>query len=101
MSCDSLSGTKYFITFINDYNRKKFVYFLKNKSEALIVFKKFKVYAENQTERKIEAIRTDNGREYIHRKFSDFLREQNIVHQKTVSYSPQQTGLMPNALIEV
>jgi hypothetical protein len=42
----SFSGKEYFITFIDDYSRKCWVYFLKKKSEAFENFKKFKVIVE-------------------------------------------------------
>ena len=38
MQAPSLAGTQYFLTFIDDFTRKAWVYFLKNKSE---VFEKF------------------------------------------------------------
>ena len=37
----SLGGASYFMTFIDDYSRKVWVYFLKHKDEALSVFKTF------------------------------------------------------------
>jgi hypothetical protein len=46
ITLESFSGKKYFITFIDDYFRKTWFYFLKEKSEAFKVFKKFKVMVE-------------------------------------------------------
>jgi 5'-3' exoribonuclease 2 len=37
-----LASSCYFITFINDYSRKTWTYFMKIKSETFGVFKKFK-----------------------------------------------------------
>ena len=34
MSSISLSGYEYYVTFIDDYSRKAWIYFLKNKSEG-------------------------------------------------------------------
>jgi hypothetical protein len=45
----SFSEKRYFITFIDDYTRRTWVYFLKEKSEAFEVFKKFKVLVEKMT----------------------------------------------------
>lgn len=97
MFTESLGGAKYFITFIEDYSRKKFVYFLKHKSEAIKAFKNFRAYAENKLERKIKSIRTDNGREYVNKEFKDLLQSLGIAHQTTVSYNPQQNGLAERA----
>ena len=91
MLTESLSGAKFFITFIDDYSRKRFVYFLKHKSEAIEAFKNFKAYAENKIERRIKFIRTNNGREYLSKEFKDLLKSlKGIAHQTTVPYSPQQ-----------
>ncbi|KAM2413925.1 hypothetical protein ACFX1X_000495 [Malus domestica] len=38
----SYGDNRYFITFIGDFSRKTWVYFLKEKSDALRVFKEFK-----------------------------------------------------------
>ena len=38
----SLSEYKYYVTFINDYSRKTWIYFLKKKSEVFDKFKEFK-----------------------------------------------------------
>lgn len=38
----SLEQQRYFIIYIDDFSRMALVYFLKEKSEAVIMFKKFK-----------------------------------------------------------
>ena len=43
----SKGGAQYFMSFIDDYSRKVWVYFLKNKFEALAKFKKWKAEVEN------------------------------------------------------
>lgn len=39
-------GSKHFITFIDDFSRKTWVYFMKQKSEACEAFKMFKAFLE-------------------------------------------------------
>lgn len=97
MSRESIGGARYFITFVDDYSRKMFVYFLKHKSEAPEVFTKFKALVENETGCKIKILRTDNGREYVNRKFKQILNDSGIKHQTTVPYNPQQNGLAERA----
>ena len=64
MSSTSLSGFEYYITFIDDYSRKTWIYFLKTKYEVFKKFKEFKALKENHSERRIKKLRTDNGGEY-------------------------------------
>jgi hypothetical protein len=47
----SLSGCEYYLTFIDDYSRKTWIYFLKTKSEVFKRFQEFKALVENQLER--------------------------------------------------
>jgi hypothetical protein len=65
MSVRSMGGPKYFVTFIDEFSRKVWIYVLKAKHQVLSVFKQFQVSGERETEKKIKCIRTDNGGEYI------------------------------------
>ena len=42
MSSNSLSGYAYYVSFIDDYSRKIWIYFLKNKDELFSKFKENK-----------------------------------------------------------
>lgn len=89
----SLGGARYFLTFIDDYTRKVFVYFLHNKSDVFTKFKEYKALVENQLNLNIKCLRTDNGREYLSNEFSNYLKKAGIIHQTSNSYTPQQNGM--------
>ena len=89
----SHGGARYFMTLIDDFTRKVWVYILKHKSEALLKFKEWMTLIENQTERKVKRLRTDNGLEYRSKEFDSFCKEKGIVRHKTVRHTPQQNGL--------
>ena len=42
MQTQSIGGSFYFLTFIDDFSRKTWIYFLRNKSETFSKFKEFK-----------------------------------------------------------
>ncbi|GBP26795.1 Retrovirus-related Pol polyprotein from transposon TNT 1-94 [Eumeta japonica] len=92
METQSLGGAKYFLTFLDDYSKKVFVYILNKKTKILSKFKEFKTEVENQSECKLKCIRTDNGLEYVNKPFSDFLISAGIRHQTTTHYTPEQNG---------
>jgi hypothetical protein len=48
LNCPSLFGDMYFLTFVNDYNKKTWVFFFKKKSGALDKFKYFKRFVERK-----------------------------------------------------
>lgn len=50
----SIGGKRYFISFVDDYNRNIWVYFLQEKSKAFETFKKFKVLVEKEAGCKIK-----------------------------------------------
>ena len=54
MPSTSLSGFEYYITFIDDYSRKNWTYFLKAKSEVFEKFKEFKALIENLSDKRIK-----------------------------------------------
>ncbi|KAM1496365.1 hypothetical protein ACFXTO_030979 [Malus domestica] len=93
MQTSSLSGNRYFITFIDDFSRMCWVYFLRNKSEAFYVFKKFKAMVELQSGYHVKKLRTDRGGEFNSNEFGKFCEDLGIERQLTIAYSPQQNGV--------
>ena len=63
MTIASLGGYHYYVTFIDDYSQKTWIYFLKNKEseEVLSKFKEFKAQVENFLGKRIKILRLDNG----------------------------------------
>ena len=53
MSSNTLSWYAYYVSFIDDFFRKTWIYFMKNKDEVFNKFKEFKALIENHTEKKI------------------------------------------------
>ncbi|KAL4311654.1 hypothetical protein GQ457_01G013270 [Hibiscus cannabinus] len=60
----SHGGALYFVTFIDGYSRKLWVYTLKSKDQVFETFKQFQASVERETGKKLKCIRTDNGGEY-------------------------------------
>lgn len=61
----SLGGSKYFLTFINDFSRKTWIYFMDKKSSTYEKFIVFKKLIENETRKPIKILQTDRGRELL------------------------------------
>jgi hypothetical protein len=69
MVVPSNGGAHYFVSFIDDFSRKVWVYFMKHKSEVFTIFKQWKAQVENQTGRRVKYLRSNNGLEYKDTKF--------------------------------
>jgi transposase InsO family protein len=85
---------KYFLTFIDDFSRRTWVYFLKLKSEVFDKFLAYKALVEKQSGHQIQRLRTDNGGEYVNKNFTSYCTTQGIQMQHTVPYTPQQNGVV-------
>ena len=58
-----VGGHLYYITFIDDFSRKTWIYYLKNKDESFKIIKEFKTLIENQSGKRIKVLRSKNGGE--------------------------------------
>jgi transposase InsO family protein len=56
-------------------------------------FKQYKALVENEIGHKIKLLRSDNGGEFVFKKFDAFLAECEIQRQTSAPYSPQQNGV--------
>ncbi|KAL0463012.1 UNVERIFIED_CONTAM: Retrovirus-related Pol polyprotein from transposon RE2, partial [Sesamum latifolium] len=72
LSVPARGGFSYFITFTDDHSRLE---------------------VENQTNRKIKALRSDRGGEYLSGEFIDYLKENGIFSQWTPPGTPQLNGV--------
>lgn len=97
LQAPSISGYRYFVTFIDDFSRKTWIYFLKSKNEVFNKFKIFKALVENESGRKIQSIRSDNGTEYVNNEFQKYLEASGIRHQTTVPRCSAQNGVAERA----
>jgi transposase InsO family protein len=83
---ESNGKNRYFIIFIDDLSRKTWIYFLSEKSEALVM-------VENESKHKIKCLRTDRGGEYTSITFNEFCDVNDIRRQLTAAYTPHQNGV--------
>ena len=66
MPITSMNGSRYnILTFIDDFSRYTWVFFIKKKSEVLEKLTELKALIENASGKKIKILRFDNGGEYV------------------------------------
>jgi transposase InsO family protein len=79
----SLSGYRWFVSFIDDFSRTSWVYLLKDTSDVFSVFQMFHKMVQNQFNTSIKIVCSDNGGEYMSGNLGMYFREQGIIHQTT------------------
>ena len=67
---------------------------LKQKSESLLAFKNFKLFAEAEKGMKIKTLRSEKGGEFNSSEFDNFYVHSGIKRQLIAPYSPQQNGVV-------
>jgi transposase InsO family protein len=83
----------YYVSFIDEFSRNTWIYFLRKKYEVFDMFKEFKALVENQREKIIKVLRTNNGGEFCKNEFEELCKKCGMSRQKTTPYTPQQNGV--------
>ena len=89
----SKGGSSYYVSFIDDYSRYTWVYFLKTKDQVFEKFKEWKALVENRTGQKVKMLRSDNGNEYNNGPFLQFCSQEGIARHWSVLGTPHQNGV--------
>lgn len=89
-TCDD---QKCFLTIVDDFSRRTWVFLLKLKSDAIVAIQQFISYVQTQFQKCIKTIRSDNGAEFINHMCTELLTRLGIVHQTSCSNTPQQNGI--------
>lgn len=74
----SLGGSKYFITFIDEFSRRIWLYLIKLKSEAFSVFKRFKAEPEKQSDKSLKKFIPSVGVNTPQRSLKNFVRNKGF-----------------------
>ena len=78
VSVPSLGKYLYYVSFIDEFSRNTWIYFLRRKYEVFDRFKEFNDLVENQKEKRIKVLRTDNGGEFYGNEFEELCKKCSI-----------------------
>ncbi|KAJ9542307.1 hypothetical protein OSB04_028813 [Centaurea solstitialis] len=92
-STPSLSGGKYFVSFIDDFSHTLWVYVLKLKSDVFETFKTWVARVEVKNGKKLKVLRCDNGGEFTTCNFKDFCSSKGIHRHYTTPGDPKSNGV--------
>lgn len=84
---------KYFVTFIHNFSRFTWIYFLCSKSKVFDAFQKLFAWIENQFSKHVTILCSDSSGEYMSNEFQTFFQIYGITSQRSCPYIPQQNGV--------
>jgi hypothetical protein len=85
---EGIGKENYFMLIIDDYSRLTRVSFLKEKSKAFEKFKVFKALTENQTGKRLKAVRSNRGGDFSSWNFKYFYDKHGIKREYTIPRTP-------------
>uniref|UniRef100_A0A8R7Q7D9 Integrase catalytic domain-containing protein n=1 Tax=Triticum urartu TaxID=4572 RepID=A0A8R7Q7D9_TRIUA len=87
---ETVGRKQYYVSFIDDFSKFTWIYLIKHKSEVFQKFHDFQKLVERQFDRKILALQTDWGGEYV--KLNSFFTKIGISHHVSCPHAHQQNG---------
>ncbi|KAA8517060.1 hypothetical protein F0562_017122 [Nyssa sinensis] len=85
-------GSRYFVIFVDDYNRYTWIYLLQHRSELTIVYQNFHKMVQTQFSCTIKTFRSDNAMEYKDKSFLALLQHNGTISHHSCPYTSQQNG---------
>ncbi|KAK4373109.1 hypothetical protein RND71_008493 [Anisodus tanguticus] len=86
-------GSRYYVSFIDDYTRHCWVYLLKRRSDFVHTYVEFQAYVKTQHSAIIKCFRADLGGEYTSGDLSGIFKADGTIHQSSCTDTPQQNGV--------
>ena len=86
-------GARYFVSFIDDFSRKAWIYLMKSKDQVFEKFKAWRALVEKQSGRDLKILRSDNGGEYTSTEFTQYCSAEGIMRHFTTPGDPQSNGV--------
>src|SRR5262249_16875264 len=89
----NISGSRWFVSFIDDCTRVTWIYLLKQKSDVSLIFPNFYNMMKTQFGVDIKKFRSDNAKDFFNHSLTTFFQTKGIIHESSCIYTPQQNGL--------
>jgi transposase InsO family protein len=87
-------GAMCFLLLVDDFSRKMWVFFTKEKSDLFNEFQKFKSLVENESRCPIITLRFDNRGEFCSNEVTNICSEHNIKRQFITLYTCKRNGVV-------
>ena len=93
LSTTSTERHRYYVNFVDDFSRKSWILFMKNKNHTFSNFCEFKELVEIDARKKVKVLRSDNGGEYVSNKFNNFCALEGIQRELMAPHNVKHNGV--------
>lgn len=90
----ALDGSSHFLTIVEDCTKYIWTHLMSSKSQVPSVLKSFFHYIHNHFNTTTKFVRSDNDNEFLTKECSSFFHQYGIIHQLSITYTPQQNGVV-------
>lgn len=88
----ALNGSNYFLLAKDEYSTYTYIFGLQSKADVCQVLSKLITLFETESGKRIRRIHTDRGSEFLNNRTDFLLTKENISHENSAGYTPQQNG---------
>lgn len=88
------SGKNYFVLFKDEYSNYRHIFFIKTKDEVYDSVRSCIAMIKVDTGEPVKRLFSDHGSELISNRTQEFLLSQNIIHEMSAPFTPQQNGFI-------
>lgn len=93
----SLGGSKYTLIATDDATRYRWLFLLRDRSQARIVIPWLVKHIDSSTGRKVAFLHADGAKEFTSKELTDFFDSRGIKFENTIPYTSQQNGTAERA----
>lgn len=90
---ETYDGSKYFVSFMDDYSHMAVIYLMKSKSEVFDKLQEYHAMATSHFGSKMTRLRCDNGGEYQSSNLKSFCKQKGIIIEYISPYNPESNGV--------
>lgn len=88
----SYSGHRYYVLFLDDYNKFLWTFPIAKKSQVKQLFLSFHALVKTQFERPIKTFQCDNGTEYVNGTLEQFFDQHGLLYRLSCPHTSPQNG---------
>lgn len=93
MDVQAIDGSRYFVTFTDDFTHLTVTYLIENKSNTFSKFQEYHEMATAHFNLKMGVLRSDRGGEYLSNQMKQYCKNKGVILETNAGYNPESNGV--------